>query len=397
MHIVYVTPEFVTETKGGGLASYLSNIATIMRGHGHEVTILTLSKMNGSIIWENGIKVERVKKISFKCPIPVQVLIHSKRLSERLKKMRKKTTLDLIQYASFEAVGFFKEHHIPGVVRISSDCVSWRELKIYDYTADALKRCCLTDRLEYKAIKNGKAVFGPSCATAKIIEKRTGRKVDIVESPFFLEEEKYDYTLFNKLLQGKKYYLSHSSMSCLKGTHLIAEIIDEVCRIDEEAFFAFAGSDHGIFYQNGLVEKMEDYILKCAKTHKDRIIFLGTIERSKLYPVIENAYACLMPSRIDNMPNTCIEAMAMGKIVIGTNGASYEQLIVDGESGFLIEIDDKKGLVDAIQKINLLDEDERIQMCRAARAVTERFAPEQTYEKMMHYYGKIVADCDNRS
>ncbi len=49
-----------------------------------------------------------------------------------------------------------------------------------------------------------------------------------------------------------------------------------------------------------------------------------------------------LPSRIDNLTNTCIESMALGKVVIGTQGAIFEQLIEDGVNCFLCRIDCKK-------------------------------------------------------
>ena len=43
MRIAYVVPEFVTEVKGGGLASYINNISRILADRGHEITIVVKS------------------------------------------------------------------------------------------------------------------------------------------------------------------------------------------------------------------------------------------------------------------------------------------------------------------------------------------------------------------
>jgi glycosyltransferase involved in cell wall biosynthesis len=43
------------------------------------------------------------------------------------------------------------------------------------------------------------------------------------------------------------------------------------------------------------------------------------------------------PSRVDNCPNTCLEAQALGKIVIGTRQSSLEELVDHGVTGFLAE------------------------------------------------------------
>lgn len=397
MHIIYVTSEFVTEENGGGLASYLVNIARIFRDHGHEVTIVTLSDQNDDgIEWENGIRVERVRKEHRKLVVPLVRILDSRHLNNRVKSVLKQHPADVIQYASFLAVGFCHVKSVPACVRISSDPVAWRVLKYIDQDPRKLPSPCLTDRIEYAAEKNIGNIVGPSRACGEIIEGHTGRAVRVIESPFYLQEESYDRSLYDNRLAGKKYYLSHSSQSCIKGTHVIAKAIPAIAKSDPDAYFAFAGTDHGIFYRDGRNVSAQDYILEQAGEYRDRVIFLGTVPRNQLYPVIEGAYACLMPSRLDNMPNTCIEAMAMGKIVIGTRGASYGQLIEDGVSGYLIDIDDAAGLAAACQKINALTEVQRRQMGTRAAETAERFAPEKIYDQMIAYYQELIAESGRR-
>lgn len=45
---------------------------------------------------------------------------------------------------------------------------------------------------------------------------------------------------------------------------------------------------------------------------------------------------------MDNLPNTMMEAMVLGKIVISSDATSGEQLITDSENGFLTKVDDKE-------------------------------------------------------
>lgn len=392
MNIVFVTPEFVTECRGGGLASYLSNIAKILAEHGHAVTIVTSSRHNNdSMEWYSGVIVERVKDCGKFLPVPFYNLWRSWRLCECVKKINKRRKIDIVQYASFEAVGFWRAPKIPSVVRISSDRVCWREYKVFDYQIQDIDHLYLSDKIEYAALKRIGNIYGPSLATAKIIAKRIGRDIPIIESPFYLKRVEFDYSLYSEKLKQKKYYLAHSSMSCVKGTHIIAQIIGKVCQQDRDAYFVFAGSDHGILYRDPEKnESAKDYIIRMAGEWADRVIFLGTVKREELFPIIDNAYACLMPSRIDNMPNTCIEAMALGKIVVGTRGASYEQFIEDGVSGYLVAIDDTDELYNTIVKINQLDGEERKRIGDNASRITERFNPEMIYRKIMQYYLNVI-------
>lgn len=391
MHIVYVTSEFVTESKGGGLASYISNISRILAERGHRVTVVTSSDQNNnSLEWHPGVNVERVKRSGKWLPVPLYRLWESWKLHNRVIKINRLNKIDIVQYASFDAVGFFYVKSIPSVVRLSSDCVCWREYKVYDYKEESIKKTCLTDIIEYAALKRIGNIYGPSYAIAEIISNRIGREIPIIESPFYLKKTEFNDSLYKEVLNGKKYYLAHSSMSCLKGTHIIAQVIKKTCQQDNNVYFVFAGSDHGIFYRNGKVEPAKEYIMRMAGEYSDKVIFLGTLEREVLFPIIENAYACLMPSRIDNMPNACIEAMAMGKIVIGTRGASYEQFIDNEVSGYLIGIDDVEGLSSALDKIEQLSEEARINMCKEAMKITKRFKPEKIYQDIMEYYVNII-------
>ncbi len=390
MHIAYVTPEFVTENRGGGLASYINNIAKIMEEYGHRVTIVLASTQNKSYIYSKNIRVECVNIFRINSVQPFNVYCMSRQLCARVNRIHKIDPIDLVQYASFMGVGLCADKSIPYVTRISSDCVCWRVLKVLDYEMEDLNKRYLTEKMEYRAITKSQYIFGPSYAIANRLGLTIHRNIEVIESPYNEEHEEYDTSIYEHLLAGKKYYLAHSSMSCLKGTHLIADVIEKTCQKDKDAFFVFAGSDHGIIYRNGKVDKAKDYILSRNIDYSDRIIFLGVLERKKLFPVIMHAEACLMPSRIDNMPNTCIEAMALGKIVIGSNGASYEQLIKDGENGFLINIDDSDMLYKKIEYINKLSKEQKNRIMLNAKETSNRFNKDNTYQNMIRYYTNVI-------
>ena len=58
--------------------------------------------------------------------------------------------------------------------------------------------------------------------------------------------------------------------------------------------------------------------------------------------------------------------MALGKIVIGTDGSSLEQFITDGQNGFLARIGDPLSLFEKIEIAYNLPEDEKRQISRNA-------------------------------
>src|SRR5690606_4186351 len=72
----------------------------------------------------------------------------------------------------------------------------------------------------------------------------------------------------------------------------------------------------------------------------DKVAVLGPLDEPELYAVVAAAEASVLPSRMDNLPNTVIESLALGTPVIGSDGASIDELIRPGVNGALVPIGD---------------------------------------------------------
>ena len=112
--------------------------------------------------------------------------------------------------------------------------------------------------------------------------------------------------------------------------------------------------------------------------------------------VVQNSLACILPSRVDNLPNACIEAMSCGKIVIGTYGASFEQLIKNKYNGLLIQRDSAHALIKAIKYLLELSVQEREQMGLRAEEVSMRLQPEKIYSQVIAYYQQAINNFETR-
>lgn len=93
---------------------------------------------------------------------------------------------------------------------------------------------------------------------------------------------------------------------------------------------------------------------------------------------------------MDNLPNSCIEAMALGCVVIGTYGASFEQLIRNKENGLLFQRDSVNAFIMAVDYLMNLPEDERIQMGKKAADSIRRLEPEQVYRNLILFYENTI-------
>ena len=120
------------------------------------------------------------------------------------------------------------------------------------------------------------------------------------------------------------------------------------------------------------------------------MLYLGRLTHQELYPVIKNSQAVVLPSRVDNFPNTCIEAMAQGRIVVGTQGASFEQLIEDGKSGFLCKIDDSPSLLTAIEKALALTYTKKLEMGKKAKDRIKGLSPDIAVQNLLNVYQEVI-------
>jgi glycosyltransferase involved in cell wall biosynthesis len=92
--------------------------------------------------------------------------------------------------------------------------------------------------------------------------------------------------------------------------------------------------------------------------------------RSDLLPVYASFDLFLLSSRREGLPNSILEAMAIGLPVVTTDVAGAKELVVNGETGFIVPQQDVQGLARAVLTI-LGDEQHRSAMAQAGRRRVE--------------------------
>ena len=190
--------------------------------------------------------------------------------------------------------------------------------------------------------------FAPSELMARTYACMECAEVEVVRSP--LDPEglfEIDRSLYQSLLADKSYLLFYGTLSRVKGADLLGDIASPVLDRHRELWLAFVGRDDGL--PGGA--KVSDYIRACAAPHEDRLVFHPPLLRAQLQPIIAGARAVLMPSRVDNYPNACLEAQALGVPVVGTYESSLDEMIVDGETGYLADNRDAGSIARAVERL----------------------------------------------
>jgi glycogen synthase len=395
MKIALVTPEFVTEENyDGGLANYIYRLALSLVALGNEPIVFTASNRSDDFILNNfrvirvnttlG-RLEFLRSYSFGRKIfwLFHYLYQSWRLNRSLAKYCASNQIDLVQYSHLEAVGLFRLSQIPSIVRLSS-------YTPMIFAGQRLKGGRQQTFWEKKAMVRADGLFGPSRMVAQLVQKEIGKNVVVIPSPFVMDPQELDETIYQKHLFGKKYLLYFGTISVLKGLETIAEVLKPLFSSQANLYFVVVGKDHPLPDGTSLVDKL----FESAGEYNQRLLRFDKLKHDQLYPIIQNAIAVVLPSRVDNFPNTCIEAMACCRVVIGTRGTSFEELIDHGKNGVLCAIDDPKELLLAIRSVLEMTDDQRNSMGIAAFERINKLRPEIVVNDLLIYYRAIISSCN---
>ena len=333
MVILFVTPylrEKGEAPKGGGFEAYLFRVTGALREFGHTPIILSLGRRD-THYFEDGIEVFFIRYShahigkNKNINLLYDRFCQSRAINRKVKELLQERNIDIIQFPSLFGLSFCYYGNVPAVLRLSSYAKLY--YKGYSFSKTELYIWSLCERL---GAWRCNAVFGPSRNIADAFAKDIHRAVSVIESPFWNDCKNYDDCIYRERLSEKKYLLFIGRLHIEKGVLTIAEVIQCFLKANPEYQFVLCGEDGMIDGRSSV-----QILMEAAGECRERITYIQTLPHEMLYPIIEHADFVIFPSLADNFSNACIEAMYFQRVVIGTDGTSYEQLIDDEKSGLL--------------------------------------------------------------
>lgn len=393
MNVVLITPEFVSEKYfSGGLANYINRLSKSLVEFGHSITIITpASDQNEAIEFEN-IKLIRLKEGRLKGWIDkftrYKMLDASKSIDfsfSAYKTVKKLKNVDIIQIPNYKGCGMFTSLFIkkPILLRISSyrpvwNLMSQENIKSLDTRFLAW--------LERKQLTQAENIIAPSVLLKNIIEKeeKLKQRIKVIRTPFFNETSEDDPSVYTEYLKNEKYVLYFGRYQLHKGFHILSKSLTKLFEKHPDLKVVFVGDDS----ETSLASSMKEYALEQNPKYKDKLIFIKSLRHKQLYPIIKRSHVVVLPSLIDNMPNAALEAMALGKAVIGTYGASFDEFIHDGVNGFLTQ----KNCVESLENklIEVLAHPDLSVIERKAQETISEFEPSNVVVQLLDHYQNII-------
>ena len=386
MVILFVSPHY--EQKGespkGGVNMYMRRVTGALKDFGHTPMILT-SGTKDMHYMENGIEIFYVHSAGshFKADCLrtlANVFYSSLAVNRKISELIHTRNIDIIQFSSIQSWPILYFGRIPAVMRLSD----YDKLYYTDYPNKTI--ASVYAFLQRLAAKRCAAVFAPSNVHANAFAKDIHRKVAVIESPFCNECCEYDDSIYRNRLSGKKYVLFFGRLSVTKGILVIAKILEQFLRLNPEYSFVCCGIE-----QKGYKENLARVVKRSAGKHQERFIYMKALPHVSLYPIVEHADFVIFPSLSENFSNACMEAMHFEKVVIGTDGASFEQLIDDGKSGLLCMPGDSESLLDKMNQAAAMKEEQKAEMGRRAKERIDKLAPEYAVKELVRFYRYILS------
>lgn len=125
----------------------------------------------------------------------------------------------------------------------------------------------------------------------------------------------------------------------------------------------------------------------------DRVDFLGWSGQAELADLYRSCDLFILPSAQEGFGLVYVEAMAAGKPVIAAQAGAVPEVVVDGQTGILVEYGDEAALAGAIAH---LCADSGLS-CRLGAAGRQRFLDRFSFERVMTRFDELLGEVVNAS
>jgi glycosyltransferase involved in cell wall biosynthesis len=113
---------------------------------------------------------------------------------------------------------------------------------------------------------------------------------------------------------------------------------------------------------------------------EEGVRFLGRVSAAGVRALLARAVALVVPSTYEGMPLVVLEAMASAKPVIASRVSGIPEVVVEGETGWLVDPEDPAALAGVLEEA-LADAEEGRRRGRAGQLrAQQRYRPEQVAE-----------------
>jgi glycogen synthase len=360
MKIALLSFEYPSETGFGGIGTYTWYQARALVKLGHEVHVLAGASAPTSLRTEthDGVVVHRYHADGMLMRVFGRLdrrqlwwtknrLENGLSMYEGLRALRRRHEFDLLEMPECGAEGWLVNHltRARTVVRFHSPArliMGYYQVRGADVT--------LCSSLERLAMTGAGAFTACSRFLADEVRAQLGIRAPVTVIPngidleLFDAEEQVDVRREYDLPRNRPLVLFAGRMEPRKGIHLCRDIVPTILE-RYEVGFVFAGRDLFGHMRHSLLPEVTSRRLRGS------IHYLGDLSLTAVRSCVRQTDIFLLPSLWENCPYSCLEAMAAGRAIVGSDQGGMPELVRDGVNGLLARTGDASSFVRQLERL----------------------------------------------
>ncbi|KFF18246.1 glycosyltransferase family 4 protein [Flavobacterium hydatis] len=326
MKIAFLTPEYPHPKTGnsGGIGTSIKNLAIGLLEHNVSVRVLVYGQKEDATFYDDGILVQQIKNIKLK---GLSWFLTRKKLERIINRLFLDKEIDLVEAPDWTGISsFIKPKSCPLIIRLNGSDTYFCHL-------DNRPVKWINKFHEKRALKNADRLLSVSQFTADKTNAIFGLNKEFTIIPNPIETNLFQIN--NVSSKKEKTILYFGSLIRKKGLLELPLIFNKVIENNPKAKLILVGKDVPdiISGNSSTWQMMQELFSEKAKMNVD---YLGSVPYSEIKTKIEEATVCVFPSFAEALPVSWLEAMAMQKSVVASNIGWANEMIIDGESGFLV-------------------------------------------------------------
>jgi glycosyltransferase involved in cell wall biosynthesis len=399
MKIAILSFEYPPETGFGGIGTYSWYQARALAKLGHEVhvlaganetTPLTASEHDGVTVFRfrsNG----RISRLAERMG-QMRLWWSKNRLENAvsmhlgLRELMRQHRYDLVEMPECGAEGMLVNYLAKAPTLVKFHSPSRLIMPFYDVRKADMTICSFFEKL---GIRAAGAYSSCSRFLADEAKSKLGLRAPIevipngIDVALFDAEEQIDCRREFNLPADRPIIFFSGRMERRKGIHLCKDIVPSILE-RHEAAFVFAGQD--LF--NYMAETLQPYWQ--SRPLRGSVHYLGKLDLKGVRSCLRQADIFLLPSLWENCPYSCLEAMAAGCAIVGSDQGGVPELIRDGENGLLARSGDAESFAACLER--LLDNASLRQRLGAAarRTIENSYTDTKIAAQSVEYYRSCV-------
>jgi L-malate glycosyltransferase len=377
MHLAFLTPEYPHSKSSvyAGLGTSIKNLAETLVKNGIKVSIFIYGQKENFKTTENNIDLYFIKQRKYPW---LGWYRYRKYLTSYLNDAINEKNIDIIEAADWTGITAFMNLNCPIVIRLHGSDAYFCKL-------EGRKQKWKNFWFEKQALHNAEYLLSVSKFTAKKTKELFRLKKDIQVIPNFIDINSFKPGCKDNSTNTILYF---GSIIRKKGVLELAEIFNIVVRYNPRVRLKLAGRD----ITDALTgdSTLDMFRKKLTKKASEKVQYLGSLSYENVKEEIFKASVIVLPSFAEALPMTWLEAMAMKKALVTSDIGWANEIMIDGETGYMVYPKDHENYASRILSL-LKNKELNSKFGRSARhRIIENFSAEMVIKKNIEFYKKVI-------